>query len=129
MVPNAPVEKDEFIAENYLRSSKFCGSSMDGFLQEFVEISPKRLVKLPNDIDMTVAIDITRLDEWNDFDGIEVIDGDFGQPYQPFYMYREKDGKHLIAGRFPFLEKIYQVYDREMDLLVEQGIFVRKVFA
>lgn len=25
MVPNAPVEKDEFIAENYLRSSKFCG--------------------------------------------------------------------------------------------------------
>ena len=35
MVPNAPVEKDEFIAENYLRSSKFCGSSMDGFLQEF----------------------------------------------------------------------------------------------
>ena len=81
------------------------------------------------DIDMTVAIDITRLDEWNDFDGIEVIDGDFGQPYQPFYEYREKDGKHLIAGRFPFLEKIYQVYDREMDLLVEQGIFVRKVFA
>ena len=55
MVPNAPVEKDEFIAENYLRSSKFCGSSMDGFLQEFVEISPKRLVKLPDDIDMTVA--------------------------------------------------------------------------
>ena len=28
---------------------------MDGFLQEFVEISPKRLVKLPDDIDMTVA--------------------------------------------------------------------------
>lgn len=55
MVPNAPVETDDYIAENYLRSSKFCGSSMDGFLQEFVEISPKRLVKLPNDIDMTVA--------------------------------------------------------------------------
>lgn len=55
MVPNAPVETDDYIAENYLRSSKFCGSSMDGFLQEFVEISPKRLVKLPDDIDMTVA--------------------------------------------------------------------------
>ena len=31
MVPNAPVETDDYIAENYLRSSKFCGSSMDGF--------------------------------------------------------------------------------------------------
>jgi ribitol-5-phosphate 2-dehydrogenase len=55
MVPNAPVENDEYIAENYLRSSKFCGSSMDGFLQEFVEIEPARLVRLPDDIDMNVA--------------------------------------------------------------------------
>lgn len=55
MVPNMPLEEDEFIKENYLRSSKFCGSSMDGFLQEYVEISPKRLVKLPDDIDMNVA--------------------------------------------------------------------------
>lgn len=55
MVPNAPAETDEFIAENYLRSSKFCGSSMDGFLQEYVEISPKRLVLLPQDINMEVA--------------------------------------------------------------------------
>lgn len=49
MVPNCPVEKDDYIAENYLRSSKFCGSSMDGLLQEFVEISSSRLVKLPQD--------------------------------------------------------------------------------
>ncbi len=55
MVPNAPTEEDECIGENYLRSSKFCGSSMDGFLQEFVPISPKRLVKLPDDIDRNVA--------------------------------------------------------------------------
>ena len=55
MVPNCPVEKDENIAENYLRSSKFCGSSMDGLLQEFVPISPKRLVRLPDDIDRNVA--------------------------------------------------------------------------
>lgn len=55
MVPNCPVETDEYIGENYLRSSKFCGSSMDGFLQEYVEISPKRLVKLPENINMNVA--------------------------------------------------------------------------
>lgn len=55
MVPNLPAEQDDFIGENYLQSSKFCGSSMDGFLQEYVEISPKRLVLLPEDIDMNVA--------------------------------------------------------------------------
>ena len=55
MVPNMPTEENEFIAENYLRSSKFCGSSMDGFLQEYVSISPKRLVRLPENINMKVA--------------------------------------------------------------------------
>ena len=52
MIPNKPVEADEFIAENYLRSSKFCGSTMDGFLQEYVEIEPKRLVELPENINI-----------------------------------------------------------------------------
>ena len=55
MVPNMPTEENEFIAENYLRSSKFCGSSMDGLLQEYVSISPKRLVRLPENINMNVA--------------------------------------------------------------------------
>ena len=55
MVPNMPTEENEFIGENYLRSSKFCGSSMDGFLQEYVSISPKRLVRLPENVNMNVA--------------------------------------------------------------------------
>mgnify|MGYP006920937008 FL=1 len=91
--------------------------------------SKNYMLESKGEIEMTIAIDITRLSEWNDFDGIEVIDEDFGQPYQPFYEYREKRGKHLIAGQFPFLERVYRTYDKEMDNLVEQGIFVRKVFA
>ena len=55
MIPNIPCEEDSVIAENYLRSSKFCGSSADGFLQEYVELSPKRLVALPEDINLNVA--------------------------------------------------------------------------
>ncbi len=55
MVPNTPVEKDDIIAENYLRSSKFRASGFDGFMQEYVEITPDRLVRLPQDIDRTVA--------------------------------------------------------------------------
>jgi len=55
MVPNMPAERDDYIAENYLRSSKFCGSSMDGFLQEYIEIAPERLVLLPDGMNMEVA--------------------------------------------------------------------------
>ena len=55
MVPNIPCEEDEYIAENYLRSSKFCGSSADGFLQEYYQITPDRLVRLPEGIDPDVA--------------------------------------------------------------------------
>lgn len=55
MIPNIPCETDAYIAENYLRSSKFCGSSADGFLQEYVEISPARLVALPENINLNVA--------------------------------------------------------------------------
>ncbi len=55
MIPNIPTESDEYIAENYLRSSRFCGSSADGFMQEYVCIEPERLVRLPEDIDLDVA--------------------------------------------------------------------------
>lgn len=55
MIPNLPYEKDDVIAENYLRSSKFRASGTDGFLQEYVETVPDRLVKLPEDINLTVA--------------------------------------------------------------------------
>lgn len=55
MIPNIPCETDEVTAENYLRSSKFCGSTADGFLQEYVELSPRRLVRLPQGTDLNVA--------------------------------------------------------------------------
>ena len=55
MIPNHPVEKDEIIAENYLRSTRFCGSSKDGFMQEYVSLLPDRLVRLPEGIDKIVA--------------------------------------------------------------------------
>lgn len=55
IVPNVPNETNEYIAENYLRSSKFAGSSIDGFLQEYLEVTPDRLVKLSDSIDLDVA--------------------------------------------------------------------------
>lgn len=55
MIPNLPTEEDDVIAENYLRSSKFRASGTDGFLQEYVQTVPDRLVKLPEEINPLVA--------------------------------------------------------------------------
>ena len=55
VIPNIPVEKDDIIAENYLRSSKFCASGIDGFMQEFVAAEPARLIAVPEGINPCVA--------------------------------------------------------------------------
>lgn len=55
MIPNLPSESDAIIAENYLRSSRFRASGTDGFLQEYIQTTPDRLVALPEDINNTVA--------------------------------------------------------------------------
>lgn len=55
MIPNLPCEEDAVIAENYLRSSRFRASGTDGFLQEYVETVADRLIKLPDNINLTVA--------------------------------------------------------------------------
>lgn len=55
MIPNTPVEQDDIIAENYLRSSKFLASGFDGFMQEYVSMRRDRLVRLPDGINLNVA--------------------------------------------------------------------------
>ncbi len=55
MIPNTPMEEDEVIAENYLRSSKFRASGFDGFMQEYVAMRRDRLVLLPEGINLNVA--------------------------------------------------------------------------
>ena len=55
MIPNTPFESDEFIAENYLRSSKFRASGFDGFMQSAVAMRRDRIVALPKGIDHDVA--------------------------------------------------------------------------
>lgn len=55
MIPNTPLEEDEIISENYLRSSNFKSSGSDGFLSDYVYLNPDRLVKLPKNINLQVA--------------------------------------------------------------------------
>ena len=55
MLPNDPIETDEVIAENYLRSSRFCGSGFDGFMQELCTLPRMRVLALPQGMDLQVA--------------------------------------------------------------------------
>ena len=55
MIPNTPVEKDPYVAENYLRSSKFRASGFDGFMQDNVAMRRDRVISLPSSIDREVA--------------------------------------------------------------------------
>lgn len=55
MIPNTPVEEDEVIKENYLRSSKFRSSGFDGFMQEVVSIERNRIIPYEG-IDDKIAV-------------------------------------------------------------------------
>ena len=61
MVPNTPVASDPIIAENYLRSSLFRGSSLDGFMQEYVLAEPDRILKLPDCLDNMYIASFTEM--------------------------------------------------------------------
>ncbi|MDD5960328.1 MAG: alcohol dehydrogenase catalytic domain-containing protein [Methanobrevibacter wolinii] len=54
MIPNTPIEKDEIISENYLKSSKFRSSGYDGFMQELVQMKKDRILKIPDNINLDV---------------------------------------------------------------------------
>lgn len=55
IIPNQPIENDPIIKENYLRSSSFCSSSKDGFMQEYFKTDVDRLVKIPDFIPNNVS--------------------------------------------------------------------------
>ncbi|MDD2957042.1 MAG: alcohol dehydrogenase catalytic domain-containing protein [Lachnospiraceae bacterium] len=55
MIPNVPMETDEVTAENYLRTSRFRGSSMHGFMQEYIQTTADRLIPLPEGMNDLVA--------------------------------------------------------------------------
>ncbi len=54
-VPNTPTEDDDVIAENYRPTSRFCSSGYDGFLRDYIDIAPDRLVRVPDGVDLRIA--------------------------------------------------------------------------
>lgn len=129
MIPNTPVEKDEIIAENYLRSSKFRASGFDGFMQDYVALDKDRVVELPESIDKKVAsfTEFTSVcyHTINRFKSIahhrrnEIGiwgDGNLAYTTALFLKYREPQAKLYIFGKhndklekFKFVDEIYHI--------------------
>lgn len=55
IIPNNPIEKDPYVAENYLPTSQFASSGYDGFMQDYIFLNKNRVVILPEEINPNVA--------------------------------------------------------------------------
>lgn len=58
MIPNTPHEIDSVIKENYLRSSSFRASGVDGFMQSFVKIRKDRIIPFKADPEVAVLLEL-----------------------------------------------------------------------
>lgn len=48
LIPNVPGEYNDEIYENYSKGSKFLSSGFDGFMREYINLNPNRLVSFEN---------------------------------------------------------------------------------
>ena len=142
MIPNTPVEKDDIIAENYLRSSKFRASGFDGFMQDNVALDRDRLVRLPQDIDRTVAafteivsVSVHALRRFERFTHARrnVVgiwgDGNLGYITAVFFRYMHPDTKLIIFGTnedklssFTFADETHLVWEIPEGLTIDHAI-------
>lgn len=141
MIPNTPTQKDDVIAENYLRSSKFRASGFDGFMQEHVALDPDRVVRLDESIDKVVAafteLVSVSVHAIRRFDSIAHQrrnavgiwgDGNLGYITAIFFKAMFPDTKLYIFGvdqekmlGFTFADETYSVTDIPEDLYVDHA--------
>lgn len=141
MLPNDPSESDPVIAENYLRTSKFCGSGFDGFMQEYMVLPPERVVSLPATINKRVAAftelvsvavhAITRFESFS-HERKDVIgiwgDGNMGFIVSLVLRLLYPEARLVVFGRnsykmedFTFVEETYQVHKIPPDLHIDHA--------
>ena len=141
MIPNTPYEEDPYIAENYLRSSKFRASGFDGFMQGFVPMRRDRIVRLPEEVDKDVAafteinsVAYHAVDRFFKFsherrDRIVVWgDGNLAFLVSLILSYRLPESEICIVGidedkllRFSFADKTYLVSELDDDFTFDHG--------
>lgn len=141
MVPNTPIEQDDIIAENYLRSSKFRASGFDGFMQDNVAMDRDRVLQLPDEIDKNVAA-FTELASvsYHAIDRFDNIaherrktigvwgDGNLSFITSLFVKYRFPNSKIVIFGKhtnklvdFSFADETMHIHEIPNDYMVDHA--------
>lgn len=134
MIPNTPTRKLNYIYENYDEKSKFLSSSDDGFMREFVDLSPDRVVPcdgIPPHIACITefySVALHAVERMQNFahshrDEIAIL-GDGPLAYVVASSIRERIPKAHITvigrrvrklERFSFVDKTYLAYDLPKD--------------
>lgn len=142
MIPNIPTENNEYIAENYLRSSKFRSSGYDGFMQDYIFTTADRLVELPQDINLdlaaftelaTIATHAIRRFEQKAHTKKEIFgvwgDGNLGYITCLFLKKLYPKSKVIIFGKtdyklnhFSFVDEAIKIDEIPKDLEIDHGI-------
>lgn len=142
MIPNNPSEVDDLISENYLESSKFRSSDMDGFMEDYVIINPDCLVKLPENIPLEVAsftelvsVSVHGIKRFNKFanrrrDIIGIWgDGNLGYITALILKYSMPESEIYVFGvhqdklnLFSFADRTFLVDNVPEDLVINHGI-------
>ena len=141
MIPNQPpMQSDEEFYENYMSGTHFLSSGYDGFMREFVKITPDRLVKF-NDIDLSVAsilefisVGFHAYDRFikNSLENKETItifgNGSLGFVMANVLKYKFPDSKIVVIGRnleklkiFSFVDEVYSSDDIPEDFSTDHG--------
>lgn len=139
MIPNVPdISESPEIKENYGIRSKFCSSSVNGFLQDVVQMPHDRVIELPEDDGTYVLCELLSV-AYNAVDLMEPLrdtaenkigiwgDGNVGYatavvlknryPASQIYVF----GKHCKKLQyFSFVKKTYLVDDIPKDLYLNQ---------
>lgn len=140
LIPNDPKESNSVVKENYLRSSKFMGSSEDGFMQGVVVINRENLVDIdgvkPTTASLLELISVS-MNAIENFEKInntkkDVIgvwgDGSVGYVTSLVLKYIYPKSKIIVLGKklqkldfFSFADEIYTVDSLPTDLVIDQA--------
>lgn len=141
MIPNIPNDNNDLILENYMSSSKFRSSDCDGFLMDYVNLPPDRLIKVPEDFNLKIAsfielisVSVHAYKRFIDFSHSkrETIgiwgDGIFGYITALILKLLLPESKIIVFGLhsdklnfFTFVDETYLVNDVPNDLTIDHG--------
>lgn len=90
----------------------------------FTNLNPKYMYyykDLYNDITLNILIPVNKEELYPEDTKMRILDESFLQPFIPFYNLLNNP----IKNTYPVLEEVVKNYNKEMNLLVEKGIFIQ----